>query len=105
MFVGKRRMRPADSATLTKLIERGFQQVRSTDFFVSLWGQPGDDQITAFIEEKVTFAVFHKVNGAPASSGHCGFVFPQAVTVIGVEITELAVAVDAVNVAVLEHWS
>jgi len=76
MLVGKPRMRPADAAALGKLIDRWFEQMCATYFFVALRRQLGDNQITALVEKKVAIAVFHEVDGAPASCRDRGFVLP-----------------------------
>ncbi|MDB6123220.1 MAG: hypothetical protein JWQ71_2213 [Pedosphaera sp.] len=84
----------------------GFEDVGAADFFVTFGTKFRDDEVAFFVEEEKAVGVFDEEGVGPA---HFFFVvgggfegFPNAVAGVGFEAAELAIATDAVDVAVFE---
>src|SRR2546422_6251078 len=104
MPIGKGRVRPQHIAASGGV--GGFEQVRAADFFVAARGEFGDDQVAFLVEEEKAVPVFDDESVGPAD----GFArggglesFPNALARAGFEAAQLAVAADAVDVAVFEE--
>lgn len=87
----------------------GVEDVGAADFFVTFGAELCDDEVAFFVEEEEAVAVFYDEGIGPT---HFFFVvggdfhgFPDALTGVGFQAAELAVAAGAVDVAVFKKWS
>src|SRR5688572_7347224 len=62
--VRERRMRPDDGAAGVAVA--WVEQMRAADLLVFLRREPGDDEVTLFVEQEIAVAVFHNKRVAPA---------------------------------------
>src|SRR5438034_4623909 len=103
MPIGEGRMRPQHIAS-----GRGvgrLQQMGAADLFVGFRGEPGDDEITFFVEEKEAVAIFHDESIGPADRLPRGGgleCFPDPLARGGFQAAQLAVTADAIDVSVLQ---
>ena len=84
----------------------GLEQVGAADFLVAARAELGDDQVALFVEEEEAVAVLHDERIGPADgfAGGGGLEgFPDALAGLRLQAAQLAVAADAVNVAVFEE--
>src|ERR1017187_7686397 len=98
-------MRP-DHRTAGIAIGR-FNDVRPADLLVALGSEPGDDQITLFIEQEKTVLILDNEGVGPARflavGGGGAEGFPKPLSAGGLEAAQLAVAANAVDISVLQE--
>ncbi len=84
----------------------GFEEMGAADLLVAFGGELGDDEVALLIGEEEAVGVFDDEGIGPAderAAGGGSHGFPEALAGFELEAAELAVAADAVDVAVLNE--
>src|SRR5262249_34914147 len=95
-------MRPADSPALVELIGRGLYQYGTAEFLETQRRNPPEHKLAAFVKHDKAVLHSHHVDRAPAGFGHGLLVLPDALSGVGVEAAELAIAIDSIDVVTIE---
>src|SRR5438132_1038621 len=77
-----------------------FEQVRAVDFFVTARREPGDNQISLFVEEEKAIAILNKKSVGPSHglAGGRGLKrFPHALAGFRFQTAQLAVTAHAID--------
>src|SRR5258708_30123864 len=82
--------------------------MRAADFLVTFGTELRDNQVAFLVEQKKSVRVFYDERVGPAhflAVGRGGVQrFPEALAGVRLEAAQLAIAANAVNMAVLQEW-